>query len=142
MERGKINNVLSMIKVIEEKNADLEKLLANFSLLSRKKMLEEITQDIIKNNEIMKKMGVNQTIMSKSEPEKEPHIIEIYIENTILEIKEKPSNQVIILREFLDRLSDISDNDKNVMLQTLKDSSSEDIKEKLLSLTKIFKLNI
>jgi len=142
MERGKINDVLSMIKGIEDKNADLEKLLSSLSLLSRKKMLEEITQDIIKNNDTMKKIGLNQAVISKSEPEKEPHIIEIFIENTISEIEEKPTNQVIILRDFLDRLSGISDNDKNVMLATLTDSEADKLKDKLLSLTKIFTLNV
>lgn len=142
MERGKIDDVLSMIETIEEKNDDLEKLISSLLILSRKDLLEEITKDIIEKNDIMKNMGVSPILFSKTEPEKEPHMIEIFIENTISEIKEKPSNQIIILKGFLDRLSDISDNDKNVMLQTMKDSKVEEIKEKLTSLTKIFKVSI
>lgn len=142
MERGKIDDVLSMIKTLEEKNEDLEKLISSLPILSRKDLLEEITKDIIEKNDIMKSMGVSPILFSKTKPEKEPHMIEILIENTISEIKEKPSNQIIILKDFLDRLSDISDNDKNVMLQTMKDSKVEEIKEKLTSLTKIFKVSI
>jgi len=142
MERGKINEVLSMIKGIEEKNADLENVLSSLSILSRKKMLEEITQDIIKNNEIMKMMGVHQELMSKSEGQKEPELIQMIIDSTLEEIKSDPSKKIIFIKDFLDKLLDISDNDRNVMLQTLKDSDIEDIRNKFLSLTKIFKLGV
>jgi hypothetical protein len=47
---------------------------------------------------------------------------------------------VLYLRLFLDKFKDISDQDKNVVIQSIKDEDSKGLKEKILSILKVFKL--
>ena len=65
MEEGKLNSILSMIKGIERKNLEFEKFLSNLKILSRNKMLREISFNIIKNNKLA---ILSTTVASKDIP--------------------------------------------------------------------------
>ena len=141
MEKKKFSEISRMIKGIEKKNLELEDKLSEFSVLSRKNMLKEITQNIIKNSEIMKQMNVNQDLIMPHD-EEEPLFIQAIVDSTITEIEKNPTKKVILLKELLNRMPDISVNDQNVIIQSLKDEEVEKLKEKILSLVKIFKLQL
>ena len=136
MEKKKFSEISRMIKGIEKKNLELEDKLSEFSVLSRKNMLKEITQNIIKNSEIMKQMNVNQDLIMPHD-EEEPLFIQAIVDSTITEIEKNPTKKVILLKELLNRMPDISVNDQNVIIQSLKDEEVEKLKEKILSLVKI-----
>jgi hemerythrin superfamily protein len=142
MERKKFNEVSRMIKGIEKKNLELEEFLSNLSILSRENMLRDITQDIIRNSEILKQLGVNQDLIMPQDEQEEPFLFQAIVENSISEIKKNPSKKVLLLKELLNKMPDISDNDKNVILQSIKDEDPDKLKEKILSLVKIFKLQL
>jgi len=143
MDKGKLNKVLSIIKDIEKNNSELTENLSNLSLLSRKDLLQEITKDIIKKNEIFKEMGVSQDQICAGMGDKkdEAHQIHNFIDGVISNIHANPSKKVIYLRKFFDMFQEsISDNDKIVIIQSLKDEKIDKLKEKMLSLIEIFKL--
>jgi len=140
MEKQKILDILTSIKKIDDKISKLDPLMQDLSINSRNKMLDLIIQDIFKNNQFMKEMVARQKKTHTTEGKKGYNNIHNLIESLLSNIENKPINKVIFINEFLDDLSDLSDNDKNVMLQTLKDSTIEDIRTQLLTLTKIFKL--
>ena len=141
MEKKKLSEISHMIKGIENKNLELEEKISEFSVISRKNMLKEITQDIIKNSHIMKQMNVNQDLIMPHD-EEEPLFIQAIVESTISEIKKNPSKKVLFLKDLLDKMPDISTNDQNVIIQSLKDEDVDKLKEKILSLVKIFKLQL
>jgi len=60
----------------------------------------------------------------------------------VLNIQNNPSKKIIFLREFLNKMEGISENDKDVLLQSLNDEKIEleELKEKMLSLANIFNL--
>ena len=140
MERKKFLEVSKKISSIEEKNRDLDELLSNFSDLSRKNMVREITQKIIKNSLILKQMGVNKDLILPNEEQEEPLLFQAIVENSISEIKRNPTKKVIILKDLLDKMPEITVNDKKVILQSLKDEKIENLTTKILDLVKIFKL--
>jgi len=142
MERKNFSEVSRMIEEIEKKNVELEDLLSKFSFFSRKKILQEITQNIIKGSPILKQMGVNQELIMPQEEYEEPMLFHAIIDNTIDEIKADPTKKLIFLKNLLNKMPDISENDKNVILQSLKDEKIEKLKEKILSLVKVFKLQL
>lgn len=57
MEKGKMDKILSIIKEIEKKNLELRHFVLNLPIISRKNMLKEISQDIIKNNKLFHEFG-------------------------------------------------------------------------------------
>ncbi len=141
MERKKYSEVAQMIQNLENSNLELNNLLSEFSVLSRKNILKEITQDIIRNSPILKKMNVNQNLLMGND-EEEPLLFQTIVDNTISEIKKDPTKKVLFLKDLLNKMPDISANDQNVILQSLKDEDVNKIKEKILSLLKIFKLQL
>ncbi len=142
MEREKFDDILSIIKEIEKKNSELEKYVSGLPILSRNSMLEKITQDIVKNNKLFKEMGISSNVIPMGSVKKEPLIIQNIINNTISNIQANPSKKVIYLRSFLNLFDDIYENDKNVLVQSLKDENSEKLIEKMTSLSNIFKLKM
>ena len=107
-------------------------------------MLKEISNDIIKNNKLFKELQVETSgiIVAKDEIEN----ISNYnlIEEIVLKIQNNPTKKIIFLQEFLSKMEGISENDKNVLLQSLNDEKIEieELKEKMLSLANIFNLKI
>lgn len=143
MERGNKERILEMIKTIENKNFEMEEYISNLSILSRNDMLKKITQDIINNNPILQEIiGSDIKIISSEEIGKNSS--EAIIESYINKIQEDSHKKIIILRDFLDLFQErISENDREVILKSLKDIKNEEkLREEMLSLANIFKLDL
>ena len=141
MEKGNFEKIYQMIESIEEKNSQLEKYLKNLPFSSRNKMLKEIVRDVVSNNDLIKQLGIPiETLYTKET------VVESLIENVvadiIVNIQNNETKKVIYIREFLSMFQDISENDKSVILQSLKDENVHNLKEKMLSLVNIFNLRI
>ena len=141
MERENILKTLSLIEGLEQKNAEIDEILSNLKISSRIELLQEITQDIIEQNSILKEHGFGkQNICDAESSNQEISSIELLIDNLVSNIQKNPSKKVLYLRLFLDRFREISDQDKNVVIQSIKDEDSIGLKEKILSILKVFKL--
>ena len=125
MEKEKIR---SMIKAIEKKSSELENYLSNLPSLSREDLLKEISKNIIQNSKLLHELLSDKDRLKLKEFKKEKSPLEHMIDGFISKIDANPSKKVIYLREFLELFQEISENDKKVILQSLKD---EDVKEKL-----------
>ena len=141
MEKGNFEKIFQMIEGIEEKNSQLAKYLKNLSFSSRNKMLKEIVRDVVSNNELIKQLGVPIETMYSMETLSES-LIENVVTDIFVNIKNNATKKVIYLREFLNMFQEISENDKSVILQSLKDEKVENLKEKMLSLVSMFNLRI
>jgi len=143
MDPEKVIKSLSIIEDIEKKNREMEVFLSNLTITSRNELLKEITSDIIEKNSIIKEHGFSTENICVSESASSELIsISSIIDNLVSNIQKNPSKKVLYLRLFLDRFHDISDQDKNVLIQSVKDEASEGLKEKMLSLINVFKLEI
>ncbi len=144
MEKANLEKIRSMIKGIEKKNTEFQQYLSNVKILSRNNILKEISYDIIKNNKLFQKLqvGSNGVYVTKQEIKKTSNYN--FIEEIISKIQNNPTKKIIFLREFLNKIEGISENDKDVILQSLSNEKieTEELKEKILTLANIFKLNI
>ena len=144
MEEANLEKIRSMIKGIEKKNTEFQQYLSNVKILSRNNILKEISYDIIKNNKLFQKLqvGSNGVYVTKQEIKKTSNYN--FIEEIISKIQNNPTKKIIFLREFLNKIEGISENDKDVILQSLSNEKieTEELKEKILTLANIFKLNI
>ena len=144
MERGNKEKILEMIKEIEKKNSHMEEYISNLSILSRKDILKEITQDIINNNSLLQEiMGTKEKIISNNKKEKK-YSFDYIIDGYLNKIQKNPHKKVIFLIEFLDLFKEqISEKDKDVILKSLKDEkNTEKLRERMVSLAHIFNLNL
>jgi len=144
MERGNKEKILEMIKEIEKKNSHMEEYISNLSILSRKDILKEITQDIINNNSLLQEiMGTKEKIISNNKKEKN-YSFDYIIDGYLNKIQKNPHKKVIFLIEFLDLFKEqISEKDKDVILKSLKDKKNkEKLRERMVSLAHIFNLNL
>jgi len=139
MEKGNKDRILDFIREIKDKNFEMEEYLSSLPILSREDMLKEIARKIIENNKVLQEIvGSKEKILSGEVKEK-IHTIEERIDSVISNIQENEIKKVIYLREFIDTFQEISDNDKNVIIQSLKDEEDINLlKEKMLSLSNIF----
>ncbi|MHA1457006.1 MAG: hypothetical protein ACTSR5_13665, partial [Promethearchaeota archaeon] len=96
---------------------------------------------IIRNNSLFKELDITQEILNESKST-ESNSKETVIDHLISNIQNNPSKKIVYLRLFLDRFHEISDQDKNVILQSIKNEKNEDLKEKLLSLVSVFKVKL
>lgn len=144
MEEANLEKIHSMIKGIEKKNTEFQQYLSNVKILSRNNILKEISYDIIKNNKLFQKLqvGSNGVYVTKQEIKKTSNYN--FIEEIISKIQNNPTKKIIFLREFLNKIEGISENDKDVILQSLSNEKieTEELKEKIITLANIFKLNI
>lgn len=144
MEEANLEKIRSMIKGIEKKNTEFQQYLSNVKILSRNNILKEISYDIIKNNKLFQKLqvGSNGVYITKEEIKKTSNYN--FIEEIISKIQNNPTKKIIFLREFLNKIEGISENDKDVILQSLSNEKieTEELKEKIITLANIFKLNI
>ena len=138
-EIGKLGKVLSMIKGIERKNLEFEKYISNLNIYSRTNLLKEISFNIIKNSKLFQELNVDFKNVQVAKEKKEEILTNNFIEVTILKIRNNPMKKIIFLREFLDNLEDISQNDKDVILQSLKDKDDEELNQEMSNLVQIFK---
>ncbi|TFG24742.1 MAG: hypothetical protein EU529_03360 [Promethearchaeota archaeon] len=138
-EIGRLGKVLSMIKGIERKNLEFENYISNLNIYSRTDLLKEISFNIIKNSKLFQGLNVDFRDVQVVKDKKEEILTNNFIEATILKIRNNPMKKIIFLREFLDNLKDISQNDKDVILQSLKDKEDEELNQELSNLVQIFK---
>lgn len=135
-----IKEALSKIENIEQKYAELEKFLSSLTFPSRDAILEEIHKNIIMNHSVFKNLGTSTETISIENTENKSTKIKSLIQNTIQNIKINPAKKVFYLRKFLDKFIDISESDKNVVIKSLKNIDVEDLREKMESLIRIFKI--
>jgi len=138
-EIGKLGKVLSMIKGIERNNLEFENYISNLNIYSRTNLLKEISFNIIKNSKLFQELNVDFKNVQVAKEKKEEILTNNFIEVTILKIRNNPMKKIIFLREFLDNLEDISQNDKDVILQSLKDKDEEELNQEMSNLVQIFK---
>jgi len=136
---GNLDKILSMIKGIERKNLEFENYISNLNFFTRTNLLKEISFNIIKNSKIFQELNINNKNICLSKEEQKSILNNEFVEEIILKIKNYPTKKIIILREFLDNFKDISQNDKDVILQSLKDKDEAELKEEISNLIKIFK---
>jgi hypothetical protein len=130
-ENRKLDKVLSMIKGIETKNLEFEDYISDLNILSRTNLLKEISVDIIRNSELFQEVAKDE----------QKNILPTdFVEDIILKIKKDPAKKIIFLREFLDNFKDISQNDKNVILQSLKEKDDGELNQEMSNLVYVFKL--
>ena len=141
MEKGNFEKIFQMIEGIEEKNVQLAKYLKNLPLSSRNKMLKEIVRDVVSNNELINQLGIPIETMYTEETIGESLVVNV-VDDIVVNIQNNETKKVIYLREFLSMFQEISENDKSVILQSLKDEKVENLKEKMLSLVSMFNLKI
>ncbi len=142
MERN-FDKVQSLITNMEKKNAELDDYLSSLPILSRKNMLKEITQDLIKNNKLLQELGISPEKIFRASPGEEPLLIQNVIEDMLSNIKSNPTKKIIYLRQFLKFFPEISDQDKNVILLSLKNEQNlDELYKNMLSLSNIFKWRI
>jgi hypothetical protein len=142
MDSGNKENLLKIIKAIEQKNSEMEEYVSNLSILSRNEMLKKITHDIINNNSLLQELiGTENQITPNEEIEKSSDfIIEMYINK----IQKDPHKKVIFLREFLELFQErISEKDKDIIIKSLKDEKNDEkLREEMISLANVFKLTL
>ena len=143
MKPEEIDKALSLINDLDEKRKEIHSLLSEMALSSRLDLLEEITKDVLDKNVTLQEMGYTKEKVkaSESDGESESQTIMNIIDNLISNIKTNPSIKIIYIKLFLDRFHEISDQDKNAILQDVKDLDPEKLKEKLLPLISIFELD-
>ncbi|MBY8988065.1 MAG: hypothetical protein KGD61_06385 [Candidatus Lokiarchaeota archaeon] len=143
MEREIVDKALSILKDLDEKNLKIEELLSDMSISSRNDLLRDITRDIIERNNLIKEHGLSNEFFC--EPlSSDPDVISInsLLENLVSNIEKNPFKKIIYLRLFLDRFHDISEQDKKVIIQSVKNEDTKGLKLKMLSLINVFKLEI
>ena len=141
MEKGNFEKIFQMIEGIEEKNSLLASYLKNLPFSSRNKMLKEIVRDVVSNNKMIKQLEIPIETMYTKEAISESLINKV-VADIIVNIQNNETKKIIYLREFLNMFQEISENDKSVILQSLKDEKIENLEEKMLSLVSMFNLRI
>jgi hypothetical protein len=141
MEKGNFEKIFQMIEGIEEKNSILASYLKNLPFASRNKMLKEIVRDVVSNNQMIKQLEIPIETMYTKEVISDSLINKV-VADIIVNIQNNETKKIIYLREFLNMFQEISENDKSVILQSLKDEKIENLEEKMLSLVNMFNLRI
>ncbi|MFX0049580.1 MAG: hypothetical protein ACFE8G_15710 [Candidatus Hermodarchaeota archaeon] len=138
-----VDKTLLLLKDIDEKNSKIEELITDMSISSRNDLLRDITQDIFEKNSLIKEYGLSkESICTPLSLDPEIISINTLLDNLVSNIDSNPSKKVIYLKLFLDRFHDISDQDKKVIIQSVKEEDTSALKTKMLSLIKVFKLEI
>ena len=76
--------------------------------------------------------------LSNAHPEQTNKLHDL-VESFILKIQDNPTKKIIYLREFLENFPSISNTDKDVIINSLKDEKNKDkLREKMTSLVDIF----
>ncbi|TXT67176.1 MAG: hypothetical protein BAJALOKI1v1_160008 [Promethearchaeota archaeon] len=134
-----LKRILRTITEINKGTLKIEKLIAELSIPSREELIEQIHEDLLIKNtsytdESLKKKRANKD-------RKEEHFSsQNLIEKTLGDIRKTPVKKVFFLRKFLDRFSDISELDKNVVLKSLENTEMSQLPGKMKSLATTFKL--
>ena len=138
MDKERAKEALSLINGIESKQSEIDMLISNLNISTREESIKEHIIDIIKNNQLFKNLDITQDILDKGKST-ESDSNETIINHLISNIQNNPSKKIVYLRLFLDRFHEISEQDKNVILQSIKNEKNNDLKEKLYSIISVFK---
>ena len=139
MERGKKDKILELIKEIEQKNSEIENYVSSLSVLTRNESLKEIMNNIIKKNNVLQEIEGSKGPHLHTEIKETTNLLQEMVEGFMLKIQENPAKKIIYLREFLDNFKSISNNDKEVILNSLQEEKNWDkLKEKMTSPVTIF----
>jgi len=141
MDKEQAKEAISLIKGIENKQSEIETFLSNLNISSRDEIIKGLIIEIIRNNSLFKELDITQEILNDSKST-ESNSKKTIIDHLISNIQNNPSKKIVYLRLFLDKFHEISDQDKNVILQSIKNEKNEDLKEKLLSLVSVFKVKL
>ena len=141
MDKEQAKEAISLINGIENKQSEIETFLSNLNISSRDEIVKELIIEIIRNNSLFKELDITQEILNDSKST-ESNSKKTIIDHLISNIQNNPSKKIVYLRLFLDKFHEISDQDKNVILQSIKNEKNEDLKEKLLSLVSVFKVKL
>ncbi len=144
MDKGNwkdIRDVFFTIDTIEKKKRELSNLISKIEIPQRITLLSNIYQDILNQNRLFSNLGLPKHKQRVTQTTNETLTINNFIDNYITSIEKDPTKKVIHLKEFLDFFQEISDKDKNVILKSLKDVDLDNLKDKMIKLTTIFKLS-
>jgi len=141
MDKEQAKEALSLIKGIENKQSEIEEFLSNLNISSRDEIVKDLIMEIIRNNSLFKELDITQEILNNSKST-DSNSNETIIDYLISNIQNNPSKKIVYLRLFLDKFYEISDQDKAVILQSMIKEKIEDLKEKLLSLVRVFKVKL
>ncbi|MEJ2249343.1 MAG: hypothetical protein P8Y70_00630 [Candidatus Lokiarchaeota archaeon] len=141
MEKDKVDKFFSLIRTIDRKNVELNKYLKGLAIQSRNSLLKDIHNDIVNKNEFFHNINVTPKEIYPDDNEDKQFIDDI-IEITISNIEKNPAKRIFYLKKFLDKFEDISENDKNVIIQSLKSVKLENLKESMESLISIFEIRL
>jgi len=141
MDKEQAKEAISLIKGIENKQSEIETFLSNLNISSRDETIKELILEIIRNNSLFKELDITQEILNDSKST-DSNSKKTIIDHLISNVQNNPSKKIVYLRLFLDKFHEISDQDKNVILQSIKNEKNEDLKEKLLSLVSVFKVKL
>lgn len=141
MDKEQAKEAISLINGIENKQSEIETFLSNLNISSRDEIVKELIIEIIRNNSLFKELDITQEILNDSKST-ESNSKKTIIDHLISSVQNNPSKKIVYLRLFLDKFHEISDQDKNVILQSIKNEKNEDLKEKLLSLVSVFKVKL
>ena len=116
-----------------------EKYLSKLSLLSRIETLKDIMSNIIENNSILQEIEKSKGDHLHPRVREQTNKLHDLVESFILKIQDNPTKKIIYLREFLENFPSISNTDKDVIINSLKDERDNDkLREKMTSLVDIF----
>ncbi|MHA1985697.1 MAG: hypothetical protein ACW98D_03565 [Promethearchaeota archaeon] len=139
MERGKKDKILELIREIEQKNSEIENYISSTSVLTRNESLKEIMNNIIENNNVLQEIEGSKGPHLHSGKKETTNSVQKMVMSFVLKVQENPAKKIIYLREFLDNFKSISNNDKEVILNSLQEEKNWDkLKEKMTSLVTIF----
>lgn len=141
MDKEQAKEALSLIKGIENKQLEIERFFSNLNISSRDEIIKEFIIEILRNNSLFKELDITQEILNNSKST-DSHSNETIIDYLISNIQNNPSKKIVYLKLFLDKFNEISDQDKHVILQSIKNEKNEDLKEKLLSLVRVFSVKL
>jgi len=95
--------------------------------------------NIIESNSILQEIEKSKGEHIHTEVKEQANALQNLVDNFISKIQEKPTKKIIYLREFLENFPSISNNDKDVIINSLKDEKNKDkLREKMSSLVSIF----
>lgn len=140
MKKDKIGNIINFIDNVENENQKLIEYISQLPLLSRNEILSQILQEIIENKDLIVDRSMYNKEISQKELKKKKNKVSGIIEKVVANISKNPAKKVFYLKEFLDKLEEISDKDKTVVLQSLKNLESNQLEKKMSSLIQIFKI--
>jgi hypothetical protein len=141
MKQSDADKLISMIHIIGRKSKELTNSLTQLEIQSRNSLMKEIHKTIIGKNEFFHNINIKPRDMCKDENEDKKFIDDI-IDITISNINKNPAKKVFYLKKFLDKFEDISEKDKNAIIQSLKSVEMKDLKEDMESLINIFEIKL